>query len=174
MHSNIQNRATLFIIVLALGACAQTVVMKSTFDPREAEFFNRKGQAQISGQLFLRQKGGGVVYGAGSVVRLLPRTTYTAERMQKVFGGGKLFPSIVGLKIENEDPTFQQFQRSVKADGQGRFVFSELAPGDYFVTGVVTWCVPGGYGSCFEQGGALMEQVTVRDAQKVDLIMDGT
>lgn len=154
--------------------CTRTVNVTSTFNPAEAEFINRKGQGQINGQLFMRQAGGNVVYGAGSVVHLFPQTTYTSERMQKVFQGGKLFPSVLGLQIENEDPSFAKFKRSAKADGQGKFTFPDLAPGNYYVTGVVTWCVPGPYGSCNKQGGAFIETVAITGPQKVELIMDGT
>jgi hypothetical protein len=122
----------------ALAGCTRTVNVTSTFNPAEAEFINRKGQGQINGQLFMRQAGGNVVYGAGSVVSLFPQTTYTSERMQKVFQGSKLFPSVLGLQIENEDPNFASFKRDAKADGQGRFTFPDLAPGNYYVTGVVT------------------------------------
>jgi len=161
------------LAALLVGGCSQTVKIETQFNPNEAAIINQKGQATITGQLFLTQRGGAVVYGAGSDVRLIPKTAYASDRMGQIFKQGKMFPSVIGLNVENEDPSFVQYQRTTKADGQGRFAFTDVAPGSYYVTGVVTWCAPGAYGSCNQQGGALMETVTVSGPQKVDVIMNG-
>lgn len=160
------------LAVLLSGCLTQTVSMTSAFNATEAEHINRRGQGEVAGQMFLTQRGGAVVYGAGSTVYLYPETPYTTERMQKIFQGGKVFPSVLGLKVENEDPNFMNYRRTEKADGQGNFVFRDVAPGNYYVTGTVTWCVPSRYG-CDPQGGALLERVTITGPQKIKLIMNG-
>ena len=169
-----RNLGIVVLCTALLAGCTRTVNVTSAFNSTEAEFINRKGQGQITGQLFMRQRGGNVVYGAGSAVNLLPQTAYTTERMQKIFQGAKLFPSVLGLQVENEDPNFATFKRTVKADGQGKFTFADIAPGNYYVTGIVSWCAPGAYGSCNQQGGALIESVSIVGPQKVELVMDGT
>jgi transcriptional regulator with XRE-family HTH domain len=43
------------------------------------------------------------------------------ESRRKIFQNGKLFPSVLGLQIENEDAAFATFKRTAKVNGQGKF-----------------------------------------------------
>jgi hypothetical protein len=151
-------------VALLLSGCAQTAQLSSSFNQQEAQYIRTKGKAQISGQLFLRRNDGVVVYGAGSTVSLIPSTGYARERIKAIYGAAKYRAATVPLKFENEDPAYAEFIRTTKADGQGNFSFTEVAPGDYFVSGLVTWCVPSQLG-CLTQGGALMENAKITSAE---------
>jgi hypothetical protein len=152
------------IAAAALTGCSPTV-LKTTFAPAEASYINQTGKGSINGQAFLRRNDGIVVYGAGSEVDLIPATAYARERMASIYGGGKYAVWHAGFK--NDDPAYQSYMKKTVADGEGRFKFENLADGTYFITTTVTWFVQ------YQQGGALMESVTISGGQPVQVIMSG-
>lgn len=166
---------------LLLGGCAtQTAEQPAVaFNAAEVEFARRPGTATVKGQLFLRRNDGVVVYGAGSEVILMPRTSYSEGLMAKGFKGGKLRmevkifgANVLGNDI-NPDPALGPYLKRTKADGQGNFAIEGVPPGNYYVIGRVTWCVPSRYG-CDQQGGDLLEIATVQPTDKtISLMMNG-
>ncbi len=106
-----------------------------------------------------------VVYAAGSDVVLIPKTTYSAERINALYQGSKInyfVPSPAS------PPGFEEAMKKTKANGEGRFEFTNLSDGDYYVVTKVIWMV----GSA-TQGGAIMEPVSIRQGSAVELIMTG-
>jgi hypothetical protein len=151
---------------LALGGCVAAPEITSTFNPVEAEHINRQGTATISGQAFLRRNDGVVVYGASSDTVLVPASTYAKERVAALYRGGKVNSFVPSPK--NTDPRYEQMARRTKNDGEGRFTFDRVADGDYFVMTTVMWMA-----GDWRQGGNIMEPVTVRNGQGINLIMTG-
>lgn len=160
-------RTTLGAIVMALFlfGCTSTTLTTS-FDPKQAAFINTQGSASITGQAFLRRNDGIVVYAAGSEVTLIPKTPYSDERIAAIYGGGKI--SYFGANFKNDVQEYYQYTRKTVADGEGRFTFNDVASGSYYVTTSVIWMV-----QYVQQGGALMERVTVSNGQKASIIMSG-
>ena len=160
-----RNFILVCLAALLLNACVSAPKISSTFDPAEAAFIDKAGTGRISGQAFLRRNDGIVVYAAGSDVILIPRTTYATERMNALYGGGK----INSLVPEPEtDPRYVSMTKKTRADGEGRFEFHGLADGEYYIVTRVVWVV-GGY----TQGGGLMETANIRNGEAVDIIMTG-
>lgn len=155
----------IFLIVL-LGACSSTGTLTTAFDADAAAFINRSGNADVSGQAFLRRNDGIVVYGAGSEVTLIPKTAYSDERIQQIYGSGK--QSYLGRRFTNDDPNYYTYTRTAIADGEGRFTFKNVANGDYYLVTSVTWLV-----QYAQQGGLLMERVSVQGGQDANVIMRG-
>jgi len=141
-------------------------MLSSSFRAEDAAFINSKGTATVTGQAFLRRNDGIVVYAAGSPVSLTPKTNYSDERIAFIYKGGK--SSYFGGTFKNDDPEYYKYSRTATADGEGRFTFSDVPAGSYYITTEVTWMV-----QYERQGGALMERVTVADGQKVEVIMTG-
>ena len=52
----------------------------------KTSWIKEKGNANITGQAFLNQQGGGVVTCAGNYVTLTPVNSYSKERMQLIYG----------------------------------------------------------------------------------------
>ena len=109
---------------------------------------------------------GVVVYAAGSPVNLVPKTAYADERIAFIYKGAKL--SYFGGTFKNDDPTYYKYARSTTADGEGRFTFTDVPAGSYYITTEVAWMV-----QYERQGGALMESVTIGDGQSQNVIMSG-
>lgn len=157
------------LVAGALSSCASATLV-TPFDPAAAAFSERAGTAVISGQAFLRRNDGIVVYAAGSDVALVPKTAYSDERMQKIYGEGKISQATdlgVGVTFTNDDPRFARTVRTVIADGEGKFTFTGVPAGSYYLTTQVIWRAQ------YVQGGALMERVTVLDGQTANVIMTG-
>ena len=157
-----------FVFLAALMAatgCVATPEVKSKFNASEAAFINKTGNGTIRGQAFLRRNDGMVVYAAGSDVRLIPKSTYADERMNLIYGGGK-----IGRYVQpvNNNAQYISMTKVTRANGEGRFEFKNVADGDYYVVTPVSWMA-----GDIRQGGSLMERVTIRGGNNVDLVMTG-
>lgn len=151
--------------VAVLSGCV-TATLTSSFNAADAAYINEIGTATVKGQAFLRRNDGVVVYGAGSEVFLIPKTAYSDERMAAIYGAGKT--TYFGVQFKNEDPLYLQYTRKTVADGEGRFQFTNVRAGSYYITTTVMWMA--GYS---RQGGGLMERVSVTESQSADVIMSG-
>lgn len=154
------------LTVVLLSGCTSTGTLTSSFNPSEAEFINRQGSATVIGQGFLRRNDGVVVYAAGSEVNLIPRTAYSQERIAQIYQGGNY--SYLGRSFSNDDPRYYQYMKTVIADGEGRFTFNDVPPGEYYVATNVLWMA--GY---TRQGGAIMKPVSVSGSGTVNVIING-
>jgi hypothetical protein len=64
-------------------------------------------------------------------VKLMPDNAYTEEIEKVTFRQPYRLPP--------PDPGFAKYVREVKTDGTGNFVFSQLPPGNYYVTCRFAW-----------------------------------
>jgi hypothetical protein len=164
-YQMIRKLATAALAALCLSACTSSTLTTS-FNASEAAFINKQGTATITGQGFLRRNDGVVVYAAGSEVRLVPQTPYSNERFRSIYGAAK--QSYFGGTFKNDTPEYYDYTRTTVADGEGRFTFSNVSAGSYYLTTSVVWMA--GYS---RQGGAIMERVTVQNGQSVNVVMSG-
>jgi hypothetical protein len=170
--------AVLAVLVLStfLAGCAPQVIPVTTrFNASEVEFIRRPGTAVVSGQGFMRQRGGGIVTCGGEEVRLIPFTEYSAERMTIFYGNDTsgfrdIRTSAFGRIPEPAPPEFLEASLDTRCDAQGNFSFENVPAGSYFVVTKVQWEVPTGYFS-IQQGGHLMRRVTVADGQRVRVLL---
>lgn len=108
----------------------------------------RPGHAIVRGQAFSKTVGGDVKYGAGGEILVLPNTDYVSQciailKMQYITTacGKVIWP----------------LGRVVIADGEGRFEITDLAPGEYSISTLITWGIPGRFG--IEQTGGVVSTV---------------
>jgi hypothetical protein len=142
-------------------AAPKDVPVSSTYSHDEMKFIQSTGKASITGQAFMRQRGGGVVTAAGEEILLIPDTAYTREVTDKMLSGQTQLAAGSNLK---------SYTRKTIADAEGRFKFNGLVGGSYIALAVVRWEIPGEYGSR-AQGGGLKQEVTVADGQTAEIIM---
>ena len=152
-----------------LTACASTgpMALTATYNPAEGAWAAKSGTSTITGQGFLRRNDGVVVYAAGSEADLIPQTSYSAVRVSGAFPNGSHL-SYGGLNYDSTDPAYASTVRKTTADGEGKFTFSNVPAGSYYVTTSVIWEV--GYE---RQGGLLMMPVTVAAGQTANVILSG-
>jgi hypothetical protein len=144
---------TLFIVMgIIIGGCtinqrkSASVPMQTTFDYNEHRPYKEKGNNTVTGQGFLRQKGGGVVTCAGSQVFLLPATSYFREAIGHLMQGND-------PQVRTIDPVYA---RVGQCDAQGNFIFSGIPDGGWFVVTEVKWSVGPNL-----QGGSLFQEINI-------------
>ncbi len=147
-------RCLRLIAVIPLIVLATTPILVAKKPPTyppfpEADYaaFAAGGTATISGQAFLRTVGGDVKTGAGSDVTLDPVTDYSRVWWDN-------FGSWWSKKKEiPPDQRFRSARRFTQADAEGKFQFTGLAPGRYFLRSVVVWSG--------NQGGLVTKEVLI-------------
>jgi hypothetical protein len=154
-----------FLAVGLLAACVSGPKLESVFDPREADAINQSGFGAVNGQAFLKRSDGSVVYAAGSDVYLIPRSAYADAHMAYLFQGSKFNNTV---EEPSTDRDYLALTKRTKADNDGRFTFSLLADGDYYLLTKITWKE-----GKVEAGGNLMEFVSLNGGQTVQVFMTG-
>lgn len=150
---------------VALVGCvsAPTLMPRPAFPEAEYAALPKVGTGKVTGQAFLRTRGGDVKYGAGSEVFLNPVTSYSnfwyEQQMQ------------LGQPLSAPDPRLNEYVRTQQADGMGNFSFENVPPGDYYVSTKVTWEVPAGYYSSSIQGGWIAEKIKVTNDQATKVML---
>ncbi|NHZ96960.1 carboxypeptidase regulatory-like domain-containing protein [Massilia sp. CCM 8734] len=121
------------------------------------------GTAEISGQAFLVQKGGGTVKAAGRTVTLDPVTTISQNWWMQA---GRVWKHRASLP---PSAGFTKARRTVTADADGRFKFTRLPAGFYYVRSELTWTVP------FHgvQGGLLTSKEDVTEGEVKTIMLNG-
>ena len=112
--------------------------MQTSFDEAEFAPYAVAGTSAITGQAFLKTRGGEVRLGAGNTVGLLPVTSYTTELRRRVTLGGE--------RVGPVDSRVERYRHTTVADGNGNFEFRNLPAGEYYVTCMIVWEVPSQYG----------------------------
>jgi hypothetical protein len=135
--------------------------MHSSFTESEFAPYEASGKSAITGQAFLKTRGGDVKYGAGCTVTLLPVTSYTTEIRQRA--------TIAGEHIGPEDPRLNKYRRSTVADGSGNFEFKNLPAGKYYLSCPIYWEVAG-YVS-HTTGGVVIGETQVGEGESVKVIL---
>lgn len=166
-------RSTAVLAVLILAGCAsEPVTLQSHFDPGEVAWFSARGTNTLSGTAFLRNYRGNAKSCAGLAVTLMPVSAYARERMGHLYGAGDegFNPLTGGIPADfaNDDGRYMAAAKSTRCDAHGRFAFSELPDGDYYVIATVTWR-DREYG--LEQGGYLMRRVQVSTGETKEVLL---
>ncbi len=144
----------------------------TTFDEAEYHRYAGTGTAAISGEAFLKTRGGDVKIGAGSTVTLDPATRYAREWFTKEGNAWRTHNNLP------PDPRFVQFRRTTVCDQHGHFTFSDLPAGRYFVRSTVTWETPVLHQGLFAavttmdtQGGVVSAEVDVPDGANREVVL---
>lgn len=160
------------LLALALSACQTPQKIDAPFDAAAAAHIHKKGPARIEGHAFVTRFDNKVMNASGQYVYLIPATAYARERFAKLYGGRKSAPAAGFANVQN-DPNYAAFTRKTKAESNGRFVFEDVAAGEYFVATTVTW--KQAEDALFSKGGAIYESVTVQGKldEKIKVVVNG-
>lgn len=157
----------ILLLSTCIAGCAERppVQMKTRFVGSEHDQYMQQGSAEIVGQGFLRQKGGGVVTCAGSKVLMFPATPFFQEIFDNMIAGRRVDFKGVG-KV---DPAYQSIVKQAQCDAQGNFMFSQLPSGSWFVLTEVKWFV-----GTYPEGGSLMRKVSLNNGQRGQLVLSNS
>lgn len=120
--------------------------------------YSVEGTSMVTGQAFLKTRGGDVKYGAAEEVLLFPVTAYSKEQWDRQLVGGR--------KLDPPDPRFEKYVRRSTGDGEGRFKFDKLPAGEYYVACYITWETGKG-----KTGGWAGAQIKVAEGEKAETIL---
>ena len=140
-----------------------TYTLTTPFDEQALLKISNKGTAGISGQAFLRTRGGDVKYGAGNAVYLVPSTAYTDDLMAAVARGQDFYQSA--------DPRLGKYMKKTTADASGNFEFQELAAGEYHVLCPIYWEYVVSRYETNRTGRLVQKKVTVGDGQFIRIML---
>lgn len=144
------------ILLVGCTPRVQKPIKLPAFPQAEYDALKLDGNESLSGQAFLKTLGGDVKTAAGSQVVLMPKTSYTDFQ----------FNICNSYTIcEQEDMRAAKYEKVTTADAEGKFEFTDIAPGDYYIQTTVTWMRPSGAG-LLPEGGALMAKATVKPGVK--------
>ena len=134
--------------------------MKTKFVGAEHDAYMQPGSGTVTGQGFLRQRGGGVVTCAGSSVFMMPATPFFREFASHLLSGRQLGGG------EKMDPDYASLFKESACDAQGNFTFTNLPSGAWAVTTEVKWMAGN-----TSQGGILMKRVTSVNGKSVQVLL---
>jgi len=139
------------------------------FDEAAYAAYRAPGTGTVTGQAFLKTRGGEVRYAAGDEVYLNPATDYEAARIFKLLRARFVDPTGKPVWTPAPGENWKTPQRTTTADAEGRFKFEGLPPGKYFVSSNVTWDTGQGM-----TGGWVIQEVTASPGQSVNVIVAAT
>lgn len=157
------------------GPAVTTITPQAIFKAEEAQHIKTSGNNTIKGEAFLKTQGGDVKTCAGNKVTLMPITAYATERITYLCGkvnDAGYIGAYASTKVAfaSTDQGFLDHMKTTFCDSTGRFIFENIANGDYYIETTVTWL--GGYPST-TQGGSLVQKVNVSNGQALHVFVLG-
>jgi hypothetical protein len=167
MHWNFNATFCLSILAGAWAGCVTTPPSPHwtpAAQATEGEYqpYLIAGTGSVTGQAYLPKRVGGFVTAPGTPVTLDPATSVGNEWWEKA-GQSWLHRSLTP-----PSPAFAKARRTTVTGADGKFTFSNLPAGKYYVRTEVTWKV-GNYDSF--QGGLVGQVLEVRDGQSTEVIL---
>ena len=167
----------LSFLSLTLAACQSVStpgpVVEASFNPQQAAFIKHHGDGTIKGIAFITDDQGKAHRHGGETVRLIPASDYAKARFDVLYAGKKFIAVQNYPKGVTIDPRYGKYMRITKTLPNGKFTFTNVPPGRYYVATQVLWK---GHDNSNEQGGAIYDtvQVTGHEDAPIEVIVSGT
>ncbi len=155
---------TALILAVGVTGCVQVQppVQRLSYDAAEFSKIAKTGTGIVRGQAFLKTRGGDVKKAAGEPVTLNPKTSLS-DQWYSVFYLGR-------RPLTDPDQRYASHIIETTADGDGKFEFKGVPPGDYYLVSRVSWEAHNGYGIS-RQGGIIAKPITVVNGQEYNYIL---
>ncbi|MCS5551626.1 MAG: hypothetical protein NZ811_08945, partial [Gammaproteobacteria bacterium] len=155
--------ATIWAVLMVGCAATPHIFQYEWTEEKLPQLTSIEGDNSITGSAFLRQGGGGIVNCAGNDVLLIKQNRIARSAYAREVNS-------LGYSVRNAsavDPKHTQFEEQLRrlnasqskrtsCDVDGKFQFSNVAPGDYIIKTKVYWVVANE-----GQGGILGKRITI-------------
>lgn len=166
--------SSLFIVALLtmVGCASREPLNLPPLDEAEYQKYTVSGTAKISGSAFLVTKGGDIKRGAARQVFLIPQTSFLMARMNATDDYYTTFQWL-GFS-RTDDNTIAQAWRHTRisvADVDGKFSFTNVPSGKYFVETQLFWqYVSCGFLGCkpTDTGAVLRKHIEVTEGAVIE------
>jgi hypothetical protein len=160
-------RGMLTVLLAAmLAGCVSSAGIESVFDRSAAAIVLESGNRTIKGQALLGRENGTIEYAGNNKVRLLPDTPYQRWRMKELYGERRI--AYTAKEIKDTPPDYAKYSRETIADADGRFTFTQVPEGKYFVATKVFWKEGENL-----RGGYVYAPVDLTEADQLALVVNG-
>lgn len=119
------------LLLSALILLAGCAVQRIPFNESEYSARPKSGDKVVSGRIFLTDQLEETQVGAGSEVILEPVTSYSNQWFEVCYQNNRT--------LATPDQRYLQYVLKSTADKDGNFSFTKVAPGDYYLSGLIKW-----------------------------------
>ncbi len=159
--------ATLCVVLAACSSAPRApYVWKAPFKEADFSAYTYSGKATVSGQAFLKTRGGDVKYGAGNIVTLTPATAFAREAASLADRSSEDDNTIFASTPAEVIPKMKPYIRQTTADGNGNFSFAGLTAGDYYLECGVFW-----WTGKYTTGGTVRKLISVKADEQVRVVL---
>lgn len=150
--------------------------LQSTFSVDEVRSVKERGTATVTGEAFTTDRGV-VVTCAGIVVKLVPVTEFSQERMFHLYNSktkgymsaeDQLYSSRYRFEFRPNPPEYSDYMIETICNSRGEFTFNNVSAGKYYLITRVVWNAGGGGDFA---GGNQMQLIEVQENEVLTKIV---
>lgn len=147
-----------FLCVLAAGCAPKVYQYQNSPDESELAPYGKPGDCAVHGQAYLKAKDGTIHYAAHIKVILVPVTDYTTEWYRVGVLKQEVVPPF--------DPAVVKYVREATGDLEGKFTFSHVPAGKYYLASDINWYTGRRY-----EGGTAYATVTLSKGDNAEVVV---
>lgn len=140
----------LFSAILILAGCA---ARRIPFNESEYAVIPQSGDKIVTGKIYLTDQMEETQVGAGSEVSLEPVTSYSNHWFEVSYQNNR--------SLAEPDLHYIKYVRKTKADKEGNFTFEKVAPGEYYLFGLINWKAATCSGNVVSKKIPICQKITV-------------
>ncbi len=154
--------AKTFSVLLAFLLLTGCATQRIPFNESEFSNLTIKGDKTITGQVFLVDQLEEKQVGGNTEVVLEPVTSYSNQWYETSYLGNR--------SLKKADPRYNQYVRRSLTNPDGDFTFNDVAPGEYYLSGIVNWKAATCSGNVVQKKVPIALKITVHKSDtKIEL-----